>query len=131
MVRIWYMTMLVPSEIPLSKIWHLNYIGTKKDISILTETHTNHDQTHHTRNNWLGLIFFFLGDSHTKGMLFLFHLSLEGITEVDTDPKGRFVSIQVTPIMIEFSVRAPSWYSTREQLARAALFWRTTKLYEK
>ena len=29
-------------------------------------------------------------------MLFLLHLSLEGVTEVDTDPKGRFVSFKVT-----------------------------------
>ena len=28
-------------------------------------------------------------------MLFLLHLGLEGITEVDTDPKGRFVSFKV------------------------------------
>ena len=32
----------------------------------------------------------------TKGILFLLHLSLEGVTEVDTDPKGRFVSFKVT-----------------------------------
>ena len=36
------------------------------------------------------------GDSHAKGMLFLLHLSLEGVTEVDTDPKDRFVSFKVT-----------------------------------
>ena len=36
------------------------------------------------------------GDIHTKGMLFLLHLSLEGVTEVDTDPKERFVSFKVT-----------------------------------
>ena len=36
------------------------------------------------------------GDSHTKGMLFLLHLSLEGVTEVDTHPKGRLVSFKVT-----------------------------------
>ena len=30
-------------------------------------------------------------------MLFLLHLGLEGITEVDTYPKGRFVSYKVTP----------------------------------
>ena len=42
-------------------------------------------------------IFFSPGDTHTKGMLFLLHLGLEGITEVDTDPKGRFVSFKVTP----------------------------------
>ena len=28
-------------------------------------------------------------------MLFLLHLSLEGVTEVDTDPIGRFVSFEV------------------------------------
>ena len=32
-------------------------------------------------------------------MLFLLHLGLEGITEVDTDPKGWFVSFKVTPSM--------------------------------
>ena len=32
-------------------------------------------------------------------MLFLLHLDLEGITEVDTDPKGWFVSFKVTPSM--------------------------------
>ena len=30
-------------------------------------------------------------------MFFFIHLGLEGITEVDTDPKGRFVSFKVTP----------------------------------
>ena len=69
---------------------------TKKVISILTETHINHDQTHHTRNNWLGPIIFSHGDSRTKRMLFLLYLGLEGITEVDTDPKGWFVSFKVT-----------------------------------
>ena len=49
-------------------------------------------------------IFFFPGDSHTKGILFLLHLGLEFTTEVmnykfitDSDPKGRFVSFKVTP----------------------------------
>ena len=60
----------------------------KKVISILTESHINHDQIHHTKNNWLGLIFFAPGDSHTKGMFFQLHLGLEGITEVYTDSKG-------------------------------------------
>ena len=68
-----------------------------KIISILTETHINHDQIHHTGNNWLKSIFLSPGDIHTKGMLFLLHLGLEGITEVDADPKGRFVSFKVTP----------------------------------
>ena len=92
-----------------------------KVISILTETHINHDQIHHTRNNWLGPIFFSPGDTHTKGMLFLLHLGLEGVTEVDTDPKERFVSFKVTTSN-ESSVCAPSEYSTREQLAREHFF---------
>ena len=83
-----------------------------KDISILTGTHTNHDQIHHQvdiRNNWLGPIFFSAGDSHTKGLLLLFHPDLEGITEVDTDPKGGFVSFTVTPLFLmkKFSVFMP------------------------
>ena len=41
-------------------------------------------------------VFFSPGDTHTKGMLFLLHLGLEGVTEVDTDPKERFVSFKVT-----------------------------------
>ena len=32
-----------------------------------------------------------------KGILFLLLLSLEGITEVDTDAKARFVSFKITP----------------------------------
>ena len=87
------MIVLVPPEIPWST-WVL--LKAKKVTSILTKTHINHDEIHHTRNNWLCLIFFSPGDSHTKGMLFLLHLGLEGITEVDTDPKGRFVSFKVT-----------------------------------
>ena len=39
---------------------------------------------------------FFPGDSHTKGMLFLLHLSLKGVTELDTVPKRRFVTFKVT-----------------------------------
>ena len=44
----------------------------------------------------MGPIFFFPRDTHTKGMLFLLHLGLEGVTEVDTDPKERLVSFKVT-----------------------------------
>ena len=95
--------------------------NSKKVISILTETHSNHYQIHYTRNNWLGSIFFSPGDSHTKGMLFVLHLGLEGITAVDTDPEGRFVSFKVTTSN-ESSVCASSGYSTREQLARGRFF---------
>ena len=41
-------------------------------------------------------IFFSPGDTHAKGVLFLLHLGLEGVTEVDTHPKERFVSFKVT-----------------------------------
>ena len=68
-----------------------------KDVSILSQTHINLDQIHHIRNNWLGAIFFSPGDSHTKGLVVLPPLRLEGVTEVDTDPKRRFVSFKVTP----------------------------------
>ena len=37
-------------------------------------------------------------------MLFLPHLGLEGVTEVDTDPKERFVSFQVTTTSNESSL---------------------------
>ena len=69
----------------------------------------------------MGAILFSPGDTHTKEMLFLLHLGLEGITEVDTDPKGRFVSFKVTPSNVS-SLCAPSGYSTREQLARGGFF---------
>ena len=68
-----------------------------KVISILTETHINHDEIHHIRSNWLGLIFFSPENSHTNRLLVLLDLGLEGITEVDTDPKGKFVSFKVLP----------------------------------
>ena len=67
-----------------------------KDFNILTETHFNHDQTHHIRNNWLDPIFLFPGDSHTKGLLALLHPDLEGVTEVDTDPKPRLLFFKIT-----------------------------------
>ena len=53
-----------------------------------------------------GPIFFFLGNSHTKGSLVQLHPALEGITEGDTDPKERFVSFKVTPLPLitKFSV---------------------------
>ena len=45
----------------------------------------------------MGAIFVSSGDIHTKGLLVLLQLGLEGVTEVKTDPKGRFVSFKVTP----------------------------------
>ena len=53
-------------------------------------------------------------------MFFLLHLGLEGITEVDTDPKGRFVSFKVTTsnessLFVPFQGIAPenSWLGER------------------
>ena len=72
------------------------YRKQNKYISILTETHIKHDQILHIRNNWLGPIFLSPGSSHTKGFIAQLHSGLEGVTEVDTDPKGIFVSFKVT-----------------------------------
>ena len=41
-------------------------------------------------------MFFSPGDSHTKGMLFLLYMVLEGINETDTDSQKRFVYFKVT-----------------------------------
>ena len=91
------MSVFVASEVPWNRIWHFNFEETEtKKVGILAETYINLDQIHHIRNNWLGPIFFSLGDSHTKGLLVLLHLCLEDVNEVDTDPKGRFVSFKVT-----------------------------------
>ena len=94
-----------------------------KDVIVLTETHINLDQIQHIRNNWLGAMFYSQGVSHTKGLLVLLHLGLEGVTEVDTDPKRKFVSFKVTPSIYRFlCVYTPSGYSTRKQLARGRFF---------
>ena len=113
--------MLMVSEIPRNRIWHLNFAETKTKSS--TETHINHDQIHNIRNSWLGPIFYSPGDSHTKGFLALLYLGLEGITKVDTDPKGRFVCFNVTPSKHRvLCIYTPSGCSTREQLARGRSF---------
>ena len=71
----------------------------------------------------MGPIFYSPGDSHTKGLLVLLYLGLEGITEVYPDPKGRFVSFKVTLSNDRvLCVYAPSGYSTREELARGRFF---------
>ena len=94
-----------------------------KDVIILTETHINLDQIHHIRNNWLSAIFFSLGDSHTKGLLVLLHLRIEGVTDVDTGPKGRLSSFKFTPSNDRvLCVHDPSGHSTREQLAKVRFF---------
>ena len=102
-----------------------------KCISILTETHIKHDQILYIRNNWLGPIFLFPGRSYTKGLIAQLHPGLEGVTEVDTDPKGRFVSSKVTLSnnrVLCFCVS--SSHSTREQLVRGRFFERLQNYME-
>ena len=71
----------------------------------------------------MGSIFSTPGVSQTKVLLVLLHLGLEGLTEVDTDLKRRFVSFKVTPSNDRIPyIYAPSWNGTREQLDRAHFF---------
>ena len=110
-----------------------------KYISILTETHIKHDQILHIRNNWLGPIFLSPGSSHTKGFIAQLHPGLEGVTEVDTDPKERFVSFKVN-LSNTFKVSlsnnrvlcfcAPSRHNTREQLVKGRFFERLQNYME-
>ena len=94
-----------------------------KDICILSETHINEEQIHQIRNNWLGPLFFSPGDTFSKRMLVLLHPGFDDVTEVDIDPKGRFVSFKVAPLNDRiFCVYAPSGHNTREQLARGRFF---------
>ena len=84
-----------------------------KVMSILIESHINHDQIHNISNNWLGSNFFSVGDSHTKGCLSCFIWDLK----VDIDPKGRFVSFKFTPFNDKvLCVYPPSGYSTGKPL---------------
>ena len=56
-------------------------------------------------------------------MLGQLHPGLEGVTEVDTDPKGRFVSFKVTLSNNRvLCACAPSGHSTREQLIKGRFF---------
>ena len=71
--------------------------GQNKDICILSETHINDEQIHWIRSNWLGPIFFSPGETFSKGMLALLHPGFD-ITEIDTDPKRRFVSFKIAPL---------------------------------
>ena len=99
---------------------------------MITETYISHDQIHPIRNNWLGSVFFFPRDSHTKGVIVLLHMSLEGITDVDTDAKERFVFFKVTASNERvLCVCAPFGHSSREHLTRVRFFEGLHELYEK
>ena len=77
----------------------------------------------------MGPLFFSPGDNHTNGMIFLLHLGPEGITEIDTDPKGRFVSFKVT--LSYDTVLCLCLFKVQHQRIASwgALFRRTLKLY--
>ena len=71
----------------------------------------------------MGPIFFSPGYSHTKGLLFLLHIGLEGVTKAGTNRKGRFASFKVTPSNDRIlCVYAPSGHNTKERLARVRFF---------
>ena len=94
-----------------------------KDNSILTETHINQDKIHQTKNNWLDPIFLSPRKIYTKGLLGQRHPRLEGVTEVDTDPKGRFVSFKITLSNNRvLCVWAPLGHSTRQHLIKGRFF---------
>ena len=96
-------------DLPLEFCRHQN-----KVISIFTETHINHDQIYHIRNNWLGSNFLSQKDNAKECL---------SDWRVDTDLKGRFVFFRFTPSNDRVScVDAPSAYNAREQLARGRFF---------
>ena len=72
----------------------------------------------------MGPIFFSPRDNHTKGLLVLLHPRLEGITEVDTDPKWVLNPLCYFTLFNDrvLCVYVPSGHSTREQLARGRFF---------
>ena len=79
---------------PLKQGLALEFCRNKHKVtSILTQTHINHDQIHHIKNNWR--------------LLVLLDLGLWGITEIDTDPKGGFCFLRLLPMMTELSVVMP------------------------
>ena len=106
-----------------------------KYIIILTQTHFKHDQILHTKNNWLGPIFLSPRRGHTEELIVQLHPGLEGVTEVETDQKGRFVSSKVTLSLSLSNNRvlsfcAPSRHNTREQPVRGRFFERLQNYME-
>ena len=94
-----------------------------KDIYILAETHIGNEQIHQIKNNWLGPILISPGHTFSKGILILLHPGFPDVTEVDSDPNGRFISFKVAPSDDRvLCVYAPSGHSNREQLIRKRFF---------
>ena len=94
-----------------------------KDICILAETHIGHEQIHQIQNNWLGPVLISPGDTFSKGLLVLLHPGFPDVTEIHSDPNGRFISFKVAPFDDRvLCIYAPSGHSNREQLIRRRFF---------
>ena len=101
----------------------------EKVISILTETHINHTAYHIQYSikeiiDWVPS-FSLLEIVTQKGCFFCFIWVLK-VPEVDTDPKGRFLSFKVTPSN-ESSLLVPLQGIAPENSWLGALFGRTTQ----
>ena len=111
------------SEIPRSRIRHVSFAGkkAKKDISILTETHINHDQIYHIRSNWLGFIFFSPGVVTQKEYISYFIRVLRVSLRSTLIQKRGLCPLRGLPQMTEFSLFIP-FQRTREHLVREPFF---------
>ena len=71
----------------------------------------------------MGPIFFAPCDTFSKGILILLHPGFDDVTDVDTDPKGRFVSFKVVPSNDRvLCIYALLGNSNRQQLVRGHFF---------
>ena len=78
---------------------------------------------HHIRDNWLGPIFYSPGDTSSKGTLALLHPGFDHVSDIDTDPKERFVPFKVAHSNDRvFCIYAPLGHNNRQQLARGCIF---------
>ena len=94
-----------------------------KDICILAETHIGNEQIPQIQNNWLGPVLISPGDTFSKGLLILLHPGFPDVTEIDSDPNGRFISFKVAPSVDRvLCLYALSGHSNREQLTRRRFF---------
>ena len=89
----------------------------------MAETHIDNEQIHQIKNNWLGPVLISPGDTFSKGILILLHPGFPDVTEVDSDPNGRFISLKVASSDDRvLCVYAPSGHNNRDQLIRRRFF---------
>ena len=81
-----------------------------KVISILIETHINHDQIHHIRNNWLGSNFFSLGIVTQKNAF----LASSGLWRMTLIQKGGLHPISLLPLFCKMDSKIIWKTRTRE-----------------